>query len=173
MRQFRLTSFPGAQQANSLSFLLNVSFVPNISQKNCECHFQQVFGMKMRGLNQQPITFEANALAATLSRPVPLQIKCTGVLWRFLFWMNIVSSYINISSIRNQVCKHRNEKRWSPVLHRVRIVELLNQHVVRGDFWIPTNGNPPCWWWGYHSVICIYDWFEMGSHFSPSLIQLG
>ena len=59
------------------------------------------------------------------------------------------------------------------VLHRVRIVKLLTQHVVRGDFWVPTNGSPPWWWWRYQFVICIYDWFEMGYHFSPSLIQLG
>ena len=31
-----------------------------------------------------------------------------------------------------------------PVLHRVRIVKLLTQHVVKGDFWVPTNGSPPC-----------------------------
>ena len=30
------------------------------------------------------------------------------------------------------------------VLHRVRIVKLLTQHIVRGDFWVPTNGSPPC-----------------------------
>ena len=62
--------------------------------------------------------------------------------------------------------------RW-PVLYRVRIVKLLSQYVVRGDFWVPTNGSSSCWWWGYQSVICIYHWFEMGCHFSPSLIQLG
>ena len=28
-----------------------------------------------------------------------------------------------------------------PVLQRVRIVKLLTQHVVRGDFWVPTNGS--------------------------------
>ena len=33
-----------------------------------------------------------------------------------------------------------------PMLHRVRIVKLLTQHVVRGDFWVPTNGSSPCWW---------------------------
>ena len=60
-----------------------------------------------------------------------------------------------------------------PVLHRVRIVKQLTQHVVRGDFWVPTNGSSHCWWWGYQSAVCIHDWFEMGCHFSPSLIQLG
>ena len=60
-----------------------------------------------------------------------------------------------------------------PVLHLVRIVKLLTQHVVRGDLWIPTNGSPPCWWWGCQSAICIHDWFEMGCHFFSGLIQLG
>ena len=32
-----------------------------------------------------------------------------------------------------------------PVLHRVRIVKLLTQHVVKGHFWVPTNGSPSCW----------------------------
>ena len=58
------------------------------------------------------------------------------------------------------------------MLHRVRIVKLLTQHVVRGDFWVPTNGSPPCWWWSFQSAVCIHDWFQMGCHFSPSLIQL-
>ena len=31
-----------------------------------------------------------------------------------------------------------------PVLYRVRRAKLLTQHVVRGDFWILTNGSPPC-----------------------------
>ena len=47
--------------------------------------------------------------------------------------------------------------RKSSVLHRVRIVKLLTQHVVRGDSWVPTNGSPPCWWWGYQSVNCVHD----------------
>ena len=68
---------------------------------------------------------------------------------------------------------YRNETHGIPVPHRVRIVKPLTQHVVRGDSWVPTNGIPPCWWWGYQSEICIHDWFEMGCHFSPSLIQLG
>ena len=54
-----------------------------------------------------------------------------------------------------------------------KIVKLLIEHVVRGDFWVPTKGSPPCWWWGYQSAVCIHDWFEMGCHFSPGLIQLG
>ena len=31
-----------------------------------------------------------------------------------------------------------------PVFYRVRIVKLLTQHVVRGDFWVPTNCSAPC-----------------------------
>ena len=54
----------------------------------------------------------------------------------------------------------------------VGIVKLLTEHVVRGDFLVSTNGSPP-WWWGYQSVICIHDWWEMGHQFSTSLIQLG
>ena len=30
------------------------------------------------------------------------------------------------------------------VLHRVTIVKLLTQQVVKGDSWVPTNGSPPC-----------------------------
>ena len=64
---------------------------------------------------------------------------------------------------------------WLPELYRVKIliVKLLTQHGVKGDFWVPTNGNLPCWWWGYQSAICVHDWFEMGCPFSPSLIKLG
>ena len=57
------------------------------------------------------------------------------------------------------------------VLHEVKIGKLLTQHVVGGESWVPTNGSPPCWWWGYHSIICIHEWFEMGCHLSPSLNQ--
>ena len=71
--------------------------------------------------------------------------------------------------IRRKILDRR--KMCLPVLHRVRTVKQLTQHVVRGNFWVPTNGRPPCWWWGYQSAICIHDCFEMGCHFSPSLIQ--
>ena len=30
------------------------------------------------------------------------------------------------------------------VLLPVKIVKLLTQHVVKGKFWVPTNGSPPC-----------------------------
>ena len=30
------------------------------------------------------------------------------------------------------------------VLYRATIVQLLTQHVVRGDSWVPINGSPPC-----------------------------
>ena len=73
------------------------------------------------------------------------------------------SKLISLSSMAAKAC-------CTAVLYRDRIVKLLTHHVVRGDFWVPTNGSPPCWWWGYQSVICIYDWLEMGRHFSPSLI---
>ena len=52
------------------------------------------------------------------------------------------------------------------VLHQIRIVNLLTLYVVRGNFWVTTNGSPPCWWWGYQSAICIHDWLEMSCHFS-------
>ena len=39
-----------------------------------------------------------------------------------------------------------------PVLHRITIVKLLTQHFVKNDFWVPTSGSPPCWWWGYQSL---------------------
>ena len=39
-----------------------------------------------------------------------------------------------------------------PVLHRVTIVKLPTQHVVKDDSWVPTSGSPPCWWWGYQSL---------------------
>ena len=38
------------------------------------------------------------------------------------------------------------------VLHRITIVKLLTQHVVKDDSWVPTSGSPPCWWWGYQSI---------------------
>ena len=54
-------------------------------------------------------------------------------------------------------------------LQRVRIVKLLTEHVVRSESWVPTNGSPPCY--GELAVICIRDWFEIGCHFSSSLIR--
>ena len=39
----------------------------------------------------------------------------------------------------------------------IKIVKLLNQHVVKGDSWVPTNGSPPRWWWDYQSAIYIHD----------------
>ena len=44
------------------------------------------------------------------------------------------------------------------VIHRVTIVKLLTQHVVKGDFWVPTSGSPPCWWWGYQSLMTGSKW---------------
>ena len=45
-----------------------------------------------------------------------------------------------------------------PVFHRVTIVKLLTQHVVKGDFWVPTSGSAPCWWWGYQSLMTGFKW---------------
>ena len=56
------------------------------------------------------------------------------------------------------------------MLYRIATVKLHTQHVVRGDFWIPTNGSPPCWWWDYQAVTCIHDWFKVNCPTSPSLI---
>ena len=39
-----------------------------------------------------------------------------------------------------------------PVLHRITIVKLLTQHVVKDDSWVPASGSRPCWWWGYQSL---------------------
>ena len=45
-------------------------------------------------------------------------------------------------------------------------MKLLTQHVARDDFLASANDSPPCRWWNYQSVICIYNWFEMGYRFS-------
>ena len=45
-----------------------------------------------------------------------------------------------------------------PVLNWVTIVELLSQHVVKGNYWVPTCGSPPYWWWGYQSLMTCSKW---------------
>ena len=45
-----------------------------------------------------------------------------------------------------------------PVLQRVTIVKLFTQHVVKGDSWVSTSGSPPCWWWGYQSLMSGSKW---------------
>ena len=45
-----------------------------------------------------------------------------------------------------------------PALHQVTIVKLLTQDVVKGDSWVPTSGSPPCWWWGYQSLMTGSKW---------------
>ena len=59
-----------------------------------------------------------------------------------------------------------------PALHRVAIVKLLTQHVVKGDSLAPTSGCPPCWWWGYQSF-AFTTGLKCAATFPPSLIQLG
>ena len=45
-----------------------------------------------------------------------------------------------------------------PVLHRITIVKLLTQHVVKDHSWVPTSGSPTCWWWGYQSLMTGSKW---------------
>ena len=45
-----------------------------------------------------------------------------------------------------------------PVLYRITIVKLPTQHVVKDDSWVPTGGSPPCWWWGYQSLMTGSKW---------------
>ena len=45
-----------------------------------------------------------------------------------------------------------------PVLHWITIVKLLTQHVIKDDSWVPTSGSPPCWWWGYQSLMTGSKW---------------
>ena len=87
----------------------------------------------------------------------------------FLSWSSLMV-IPNAWSCENCESLH-NVAGW-PALYWVRKVKLLTQHVVRGNFWVLTNGSPPCWWWSYRPVISIYNWLEMGYHFPPSLIQL-
>ena len=62
-----------------------------------------------------------------------------------------------------------NETKFQPLA--VRIVKLLTRHVVSGEFWLPTNGSPPCWWRGYLFRTFSNDWFELP--LSHCLILIG
>ena len=45
-----------------------------------------------------------------------------------------------------------------PVLHRVAVVKLLTQHVVKDDSLVPTSSSLPCWWWGNQSIMTGLKW---------------
>ena len=36
--------------------------------------------------------------------------------------------------------------------------ELLTQHVIKSDSWVPTSGSPPSWWWDYQSLMIGSKW---------------
>ena len=38
------------------------------------------------------------------------------------------------------------------------LILLLTQHVVKDDSWVPTSGSPPCWWWGYQTLMTGSKW---------------
>ena len=42
-----------------------------------------------------------------------------------------------------------------PVFHRVTVVKLLAQHIVKCDSWVPTSGAPPCCRTGYKSFFSL------------------
>ena len=47
---------------------------------------------------------------------------------------------------------------------KVRV--LLTQHVrLAGGFRLFTNETKPYWWWGYQSIICVYDCLKMDCRF--------
>ena len=36
--------------------------------------------------------------------------------------------------------------------------QIANLHTVKDNSWVPTSGSPPCWWWGYQSLMTGSKW---------------
>ena len=36
--------------------------------------------------------------------------------------------------------------------------KVANSACRKGDSWVPTSGSPPCWWWGYQSLVTGTKW---------------
>ena len=36
--------------------------------------------------------------------------------------------------------------------------EVAHSACQKDDSWVPTSGSPPCWWWGYQSLMTGSKW---------------
>ena len=55
----------------------------------------------------------------------------------------------------NDSLKPSKLKRHKELKHKenMDLVEMFKaKRAGSDDFWVPTSGSPPCWWWGYQSL---------------------